>query len=120
MPLVFSYGMLQQEAVQRSTFGRLLHGREDELTGFEPQRVPIEDPQVVAETGETHYDNALYNGDPGSRLGGIVFEVTDDELAAADAFEQRAAYKRISVRLASGTRAWVYVDARSAPDVAGS
>jgi len=36
-------------------------------------------------------------------------------LAAADAYERRAAYKRIAARLASGKRAWVYVDSRSAP-----
>ena len=118
MAFVFSYGMLRQEAVQLSTFGRLLHGRDDELIGFELQRLRIEDPLVVAESGETHYDNALFNGNPDSRVSGMVFEVSDDELAAADTFEQRAAYTRIEARLASGNQAWVYVEARSAPDAA--
>jgi len=36
MPLLFSYGTLQQESVQRSTFGRLLDGPKDELPRFEP------------------------------------------------------------------------------------
>jgi gamma-glutamylcyclotransferase (GGCT)/AIG2-like uncharacterized protein YtfP len=44
-----------------------------------------------------------------------VFEITDAELAAADQYEQLAAYKRITAALASGKQAWVYVDARSAP-----
>jgi hypothetical protein len=35
MPLLFSYGTLQQEDVQWSTFGRLLEGQRDELPGFE-------------------------------------------------------------------------------------
>ena len=35
MPLLFSYGTLQQPAVQLSTFGRLLQGTPDELLGFE-------------------------------------------------------------------------------------
>ena len=35
MPLLFSYGTLQQEAVQLATFGRLLRGSPDELVGFE-------------------------------------------------------------------------------------
>ncbi len=35
MPLLFSYGTLQQEDVQLSTFGRLLQGQRDELLGFE-------------------------------------------------------------------------------------
>ena len=53
MPLVFSYGTLQQEDVQRSTFGRLLQGQRDDLLGFEPSLVRIEDPQVVATSGKT-------------------------------------------------------------------
>ena len=45
----------------------------------------------------------------------MVFEITDAELADADRYEERAVYKRIRTTLASGTEAWVYVDARSAP-----
>jgi len=48
MPLLFSYGTLQEENVQRSTFGRLLQGQRDELLGFEPSSVKIEDPQLAA------------------------------------------------------------------------
>jgi hypothetical protein len=54
MPLLFSYGTLQQEHVQLSTFGRLLQGQRDELVGFEPSSVTIEDPQVAAASGKTH------------------------------------------------------------------
>jgi len=39
-----------------------------------------------------------------------VFEITEDELASADRYEV-ADYKRIAVRLKSGTDAWVYVKA---------
>jgi hypothetical protein len=45
----------------------------------------------------------------------MLFEITDEELAAADVYEKAAAYVRISARLASGKDAWVYVEARSAP-----
>jgi gamma-glutamylcyclotransferase (GGCT)/AIG2-like uncharacterized protein YtfP len=44
-----------------------------------------------------------------SRVTGTVLDVTDEELAAADAFEAPAKYGRIEVTLASGKRAWVYV-----------
>src|SRR5688572_6734229 len=115
MPLVFAYGSLQQESVQRSTFGRLLHGQRDALVGFEPSLVKIEDPQIVAASGDTHYGNVTFNGRNDSRVSGTVFELTDAELAAADRYERVASYIRISVTLASGTQAWVYVDARSAP-----
>jgi len=44
-------------------------------------------------------------------VSGTVFEITDAELADADTYEARAAYTRVSVTLASGREAWVYVDA---------
>src|SRR6266853_4723553 len=115
MPLLFSYGTLQQESVQLSTFGRLLEGQRDELLGFEQSLVRIEDPQVVATSGKTHHANVTFNGRNDTRVSGTVFDVTDAELAAADQYERLAAYKRIAAMLASGKQAWVYVDARSAP-----
>ena len=115
MPLIFSYGTLQQESVQLSTFGRLLQGQRDELPAFEPSLVRIEDPQTAAASGRTHHANVTFNGRNDSRVSGTVFEITDAELAAADDYERRDAYKRIAAVLASGKRAWLYVDARSAP-----
>jgi gamma-glutamylcyclotransferase (GGCT)/AIG2-like uncharacterized protein YtfP len=102
MPVLFSYGTLQQENVQLSTIGRLLQGQRDELSGFE---------QVVATRGETHHANVTFNGRNDSRVSGTVFDITDAELAAADRYEQLANYKRIAVMLGSGKRAWVYLDA---------
>jgi gamma-glutamylcyclotransferase (GGCT)/AIG2-like uncharacterized protein YtfP len=96
-----------------STFCRLLRGLKDELPGFELSSARIEDPQVVAANGQTHYANVRFNGRNDSRVSGTVFEITDAELAAADRYEQLAAYKRIVAKLASGTQAWVYVDACS-------
>jgi hypothetical protein len=119
MPLLFSYGTLQQEHVQLSTFGRRLQGQRDELLGFEPSLVSIEDPLVVATSGKTHHANVTFNGRHDSRVSGTVFEITDAELAAADQYEQLAAYTRVGVMLASGKQAWVYVDARSAPGASG-
>jgi gamma-glutamylcyclotransferase (GGCT)/AIG2-like uncharacterized protein YtfP len=101
--------------MQRATFGRLLQGQSDELLGFEPSLVRIEDPHVVATSGKTHHANVTFNGRNDSRVRGTVFEITDAELAAADQYEQRAAYTRVAAMLASGKKAWVYVDARSAP-----
>jgi gamma-glutamylcyclotransferase (GGCT)/AIG2-like uncharacterized protein YtfP len=101
--------------VQLATFGRLLRGQSDELPGFEPSLVPIEDPQAVAECGKTHHAKVTFNGRNESRVCGTVFEITDAELAAADRYEQFAGYKRIAAVLASGRQAWVYVEARTAP-----
>ena len=115
MPLVFSYGTLQHDDVQLATFGRLLQGRRDELPGFEPSLVSIEDPGGTTASGRTHHANVAFNGRPESRVSGTVFEITDAELAAADRYEETAAYTRIAATLASGGQAWVYVDSRSAP-----
>ena len=112
MPLLFSYGTLQQEDVQMSTFGRLLHGQPDELIGFEQSVLRIEDPQFVATSGTAHHAIVKFNGRDDSRVSGTVFEVSDGELANADQYEP-AGYKRVSAALASGKRAWVYADART-------
>jgi hypothetical protein len=115
MPFLFSYGTLQQDDVQRSTFGRALTGRPDQLENFEQSLVLIEDEDVVAQSGKTHHPIVKFTGRSSDRIDGTVFEITDAELAAADAYEV-AAYKRIAVILASGLAAWVYIDARYAPD----
>lgn len=112
MPLLFSYGTLQQEDVQLSTFGRRLDGERDELPGYAPSSVRIADPHVVATLGRTHHDNVTCEGKDESRVRGTVFEITDAELAAADEFEARFDYGRIEVKLASGRDAWVYLHGR--------
>jgi hypothetical protein len=112
MPLLFSYGMLQQATVQQSTFGRLLKGEPDELIGFEQSLLKIEDPDFVAASGKAYHAVVKFNGRNDSRVSGIVFEVTDSELASADAYEPTG-YKRITAMLASGRQAWVYAEAGS-------
>ena len=72
MPLIFSYGTLQLEHVQLSTFGRLLHGQPDELPGFEPSLVRIEDAQAAAASGKTHHTCATFNGKNDSRVTGVA------------------------------------------------
>ena len=109
MPLLFSYGTLQQENVQLLTFGRRLNGHKDELLGFEHSLVRIDDPQVVAATGKTHHANVTFNANEGSRVPGTVFEVTDAELASVDDYEAAFSYRRVAATLASGRQAWVYV-----------
>ena len=96
MPWLFSYGTLREERVQLATFGRSLGGELDELTGARPS------------TAGPHA-NLTFNDRSDSAVSGMVFDVTDAELAAADAYERTANYTRREVTLASGRRAWVYV-----------
>ena len=109
MPLLFSYGTFPQEDVQVSTFGRKLEGEKDLLVGYEPSLVKIADPAVAERLKRTHYDNVKKTDDDWSNVQGTVFEISDAELALADAFEAQYLYKRVTVPLASGKDAWVYI-----------
>jgi hypothetical protein len=111
VPWLFSYGTLQQPAVQQSTFGRLLASHPDELIGFEQALFRVEDPAFVAASGKRDHAIVKYNGNADSRVRGTVLELTDDELARADVYEPQG-YKRVTATLASGKSAWVYADAR--------
>lgn len=114
MPRLFSYGTLQDPAVQLATFGRRLSGAADSLPGYARGQVAVVEPEVLA-TGMTHYENAVRSSRGGDSVAGTAYEVTDDELAQADVYEAPAAYVRIAVTLASGTAAWVYVHDGSRP-----
>ena len=109
MPLLFSYGTLQDAAVQTAVFGRRLSGSADELVGFERAVVSVRDPDFAASSGREH---AIVRsiGRDAARVPGTAFEVTDSELTAADRYEP-AGYVRVEATLASGRRAWVYAAA---------
>jgi hypothetical protein len=109
VPLLFSYGTLQQTAVQLATFGRLLQGGPDQLVGFEQSLLQVEDPQFVAASGKAHHAIVRPSGRPGSRVPGMVYEVTHAALAAADPYAPPP-YRRVAALLASGRQAWVYTD----------
>ncbi|NHZ44148.1 gamma-glutamylcyclotransferase family protein [Massilia aquatica] len=113
MPLLFSYGTLQQEGVQLATFGRLLVGSSDALVGFAQSMVKIDDQEVVATSGKTHHPIVRRSDNAEDRVHGTAFDVTDAELGHADAYEVDA-YQRVLAALASGRQAWVYVDAKMA------
>lgn len=111
MPLLFSYGTLQREDVQLSTFGRVFEGQPDELVGFELGVMRIEDPAFVAASGKADHAIVRFNGRNDSRVRGTVLEMTEREIADADQYEP-AGYTRVSANLASGRPAWVYADTR--------
>lgn len=109
---IFSYGTLQDEAVQLSTFGRKLNGTPDTLIGYQLSNIAITDPKVVAISGKAIHAILLYTGNEMDTIKGTVFDITLDELHAADKYEV-ADYKRVSAKLRSGHTAWVYVSVDS-------
>jgi hypothetical protein len=112
MPLLFSYGTLQDPNVQTSLFGRHLHGEPDELIGFECSFRIVDDRAFAAASGRESHAIVRFNGDVQSRVDGTVFEVSEQELEKADRYEP-AGYTRISAMLASGRPVWVYAEDQS-------
>ncbi len=108
--LLFSYGTLQLAQVQLSSFGRLLDGEEDAMTGYRTDMIEITDPEVLRRSGQRFYPLVVLSDKAEDEVAGKVFHITARELAAADAYEV-SDYKRVEVPLKSGRRAWVYVKA---------
>ena len=97
--LLFSYGNLQHEEVQRATFGHELLGRKDSLPGYRRE---------ITDSGGVLYYDIDPSQHPEDAVSGTLFEITEEELAAADSYEKDRDYHRICVTLRSGARAWVY------------
>lgn len=106
--LLFTYGTLQYAEVQLDTFGRLVAGVADVLPGYTVDYVEIEDQRVVDISGASVHPVLRATGNPLDKVVGKVLHITAEELDGADAYEV-ALYRRISVTLASGRTAWVYV-----------
>ncbi|RDI97528.1 gamma-glutamylcyclotransferase [Dyella solisilvae] len=108
--LLFSYGTLQLERVQLESFGRLLDGEDDAMPGYRRTMVEITDPDVLRKSGERFHPIVAPSDNPADEVAGKVFRITAAELAAADRYEV-SDYKRVTVRLRSGRKAWVYIQA---------
>ena len=105
---LFSYGSLRMEAVQLANFGRRLTGSADALPGYRQSEIVVDDPKTVALSGTNVHSIVTPSADPADEVPGVVFEITEAELIAADAYEPPG-YGRVLVRLRSGVDAWVYV-----------
>jgi BMFP domain-containing protein YqiC len=108
--LLFSYGTLQDKAVQLAKFGRELTGQEDRMLGYRQDWVEITDPAVVATSGKSRHPIVFPSDTADDSVSGKVFQISAAELAAADDYEV-SDYTRVAVTLASGLTAWAYVRA---------
>lgn len=108
--LLFSYGTLQDRAVQLASFGRELAGSSDALPGYTTSLLAIRDQSVIEKSGKSHHAIAERSGNLSDQVPGMVFRITPEELLAADRYEV-SDYTRVQVTLKSGLRAWAYVRA---------
>ena len=106
--LLFSYGTLQLDKVQLESFGRLLKGAKDSLSGYKLASIEITDKKVLEQSGQKSHPIAIRTGNLHDKIQGVVFEITPDELYKADAYEVED-YQRFLVTLDSGKSAWIYI-----------
>ncbi|MCJ8155068.1 gamma-glutamylcyclotransferase [Chryseobacterium sp. SSA4.19] len=108
MPYLFSYGTLQKRKVQIETFGRILEGEEDVLTGYRLEMLEITDPEVLRKSNQTFHPILKFSGSPEDEISGVLFTVTEEELLQADEYEVKD-YKRIETVFKSGKHGFIYV-----------
>jgi hypothetical protein len=104
---LFSYGTLQSDAVQLSTFGRRLKGKPDVLVGYKLAMVQIRDHDFAAANGSTQR-SVKFTGNETDLVAGTLLLVTSQELEKADSYEPTD-YERILATLRSGEKAWLYL-----------
>jgi acyl-CoA thioesterase FadM len=107
---LFSYGTLQDPAVQRANFGRTLAGRPDLLPGYELSAITIADPEVIATSGKSEHAIIQPSSNATDEVAGTIYPLTPQELVAADQYEV-SEYKRVAVTMKSGVAAWAYIRA---------
>ncbi|MFI9723975.1 GDSL-type esterase/lipase family protein [Streptomyces sp. NPDC052396] len=106
---LFSFGTLLDKRVQTALFGRAVPSSAASLAGYTTRPLPITDPSVISTSGlDVHL---TLERKIGAAVEGAVLHLTDQDLAAADAYEVDD-YVRRRVLLSSGESAWAYLDAK--------
>lgn len=108
MPYLFSYGTLQKEQVQMETFGRILKGQKDILSGYKLGMIEITDTEVLRKSGQKYHPVLEFSGNDEDKVEGMLFEVTEAEILQADEYEVDD-YKRIETPFESGEKGFIYV-----------
>lgn len=95
---LFSYGTLQETDVQKMIFSRSLNGKRDSLKAH----------TLSEEMVGGLYPTIRSSEDPGDKVEGFVYVISEEELSLVDTYEGEA-YERRCVILESGLKAWVYL-----------
>lgn len=96
--LLFTYGTLQENAIQLDLFGRILIGIKDVLVGY----------KISENKYEGIYPVLFQTKNTADIVTGKTYELSTLELEKANAYEGLD-YKRVKVTLMSGKKAWVYI-----------
>lgn len=104
---MFSFGTLRQHDVQISLVGHRVPSTPDAIVGYRVGRVTISDPAAIAASGHDIHPALIATGDPSEVVDGEVLELSEDELAAVQRYEE-VSFQRIEVQTRSGRRAWAY------------
>jgi gamma-glutamylcyclotransferase (GGCT)/AIG2-like uncharacterized protein YtfP len=104
---LFSYGTLQLDKVQKELFGRLVDGQKDKLRGYKLSTIEIRDESVL-ETSQQKVHLIAVPSDNNQVIEGTVLSISKEQLQVADDYETDD-YKRVTVVLESGKKAWVYI-----------
>lgn len=105
---LFSYGTLQLKNVQIENYGRILTGEKDTLKKYKLNKVRITAAEVIEKSGKEFHSIAIKTDNPDDCIEGVIFEITEKELAATDNYEV-SDYSRIEETFTSGKKAWIYV-----------
>lgn len=97
MEQIFVYGTLKNPSVQKKAFGKRRKGIPDVLKNY-----------IRSKTKIHNKTYSIIIKKQGRYVRGLLLSVSRKELQLIDAYETRA-YRRRSVVLRSGKRAWAYV-----------
>ncbi|MBZ4033311.1 gamma-glutamylcyclotransferase [Flavobacterium sp. 17A] len=104
MEKLFSYGTLRSKEIQRQIFNKILIGTADQVMGYKLKSLKIEE-----EFGMADYVVAVASENSTDTIHGVVFTISNADLAKVDLFESNA-YRRVQVTLHSGETAWIYIE----------
>src|SRR5690606_4227550 len=108
MPLrPFSVATLQLPRAPQSLHGTPPDRQPGARVRRRDPRVGTPHPAVSEAGGSDVHPGIVATGEPSDGVDGIVFEVTPEQLAVIDRYEE-VAYRRIEVRLESGRTAFCY------------
>lgn len=85
-------------------------GFNDCLALYTVGRLRITDQRVLRESGKEFHPILQYTGKSCDEVSGTVFELSSEEIAAANDYEV-AEYQRVRARLKSGRCCWIYAAA---------